>query len=360
MTRIAVLPRKLGPFVTRRREAGMSYPRIVLVALPLWLVLQFYLVVTRQVNAHVLMPLVSVPRFKRFQQDSPGIPGTHFYMIVMPRTLHFISVSLRLVPKHVRVTLLLNGVAAWEEAHLRREFADHAIVRLCTCPRSSLPHGAVLDLLIDHSQTDFGILDHDFFVLNPALFDSLQPTESTFALGVFRLRNSRADLEFPTTHFLFLHVPVVQAIKRKYRISANEYHKIPRQFEPFLANIRLGRDNCLKEYLDYFDAMNMLFALALHDGYGFQFPDLCADDVYHVGATSGRCANNRFSNYAGLRFLELADNSELTARYGSLYEGAGETTRRGNSGPAGNKLSLTGVASLERALARIKERLIAC
>jgi hypothetical protein len=359
MIRIAALPGILRRFVARRRDEGESYVRIVMVALPLRFLLRIHLIVTRHVNARVLMPCVTVPRFKRFHRDSAGGHDTHFYMIVMPRTLHFLSVSLKLIPKRVRVTLLLNGAAAWEEAYLRREFADHSIIRLCTCPKSSLEHGAVLDLLIDHSLTDFGILDHDLFVLDASLFDSLQPADTTFAIGAFKLCNSRADLEFPTTHFLFLHVPVVRAIKRKYRLSANAYHKIPRRLQPFLADMRLGSDNCLKEYLDYFDAMNMLFALAFHDGHGFQFLDLRTDDVYHVGATSGGSANNRFSNYAGLRFLELADNSELTARYRSRYDGAGEMTGPGNNAPGWDRLSLMGVAPLERALARIRDRLVA-
>ena len=220
MNRLTAIIRILKGFISRKRRSGRSLIQVLLLDLPLRLSMQLYLTLASFVNESIITPILTIPRFQEFQRINAGKLHDHFYVIVMPRTLHFLIVCLKLIPKKVNVILLLNGIDSWEEAYVRRHCEEYPIFRLSTCPKSSLSHGSVLNLLIDRNDSNFGILDHDFFIFNPALFDNLRFEDTTFAIGAFKLRNSKAGLEFPTTHFLFFNIELVD--ERRLKLSDND------------------------------------------------------------------------------------------------------------------------------------------
>ena len=200
--------------------------------------------------------------------------------------------------------LILNGTEAWEEEWLRAHCGDHPAFRLRTFPLSSLSHGSVVNLLLDHNESNFGILDHDLFVLNPGVFNDLTFQEGECVIGAFKLTNTKARLAFPTTHFLFFNTQLIKQVCVKHGVGAQVYTRIPPRLTPLLATLDLGYHNFLKDYLHYFDTLNLLLALALYEGHAVRFLDASADDLYHLGGSS-RMGGTPYEAYINRRFLEL-------------------------------------------------------
>jgi len=335
---------------------GRSVIRVILLDIPLRLARRSYSLLAALVNDSLICKLSNIPRFKEFQRVHADELHNHFYIIVMPNTLHFLFPCLRLIPNTVNVLLLLNGVDAWEEKYLKDHCRDHSIFRLTTFCHSSLSHGSVVNLLIDHNDSNFGILDHDLYLFNPTIFSRLKFEGDEFAIGAFKLTNKKAGLEFPTTHFLFLNIDLVKRIRNKHRIGAQAYTRIPSRLKPQLASLNLGYHNFLKDYLNYFDTLNMLFALALHDKLSFKFLGATADDVFHIGGTSGGEPNTSYQNYVGLRFIELLQESALAEHYSSLYDhvsASQELARELHRHPP----MAASIARVEKTIAEIKKRI---
>ena len=315
------------------------------------------MVLAARVNDSLIRNLSNIPRFKEFQRIHANKLHNHFYVIVMPNTLHYLLVCLKLIPKSVNVLLLLNGIDPWEEEYLRKQCGDYPVFELARCPKSSLSHGSVLNLLIDQNDANFGVLDHDMFVLNHAVFDNLSIEKNEFAIGAFKLRNKKAGLEFPTTQFLFFNIEWVKRIRTKYRVGAQEYFRIPRRLKPYLESLNLGQFNFLKEYMDYFDSMNMLFALAFYEKLSFKFLEACPDDFFHIGGTSGDNVRIPQKNYIGSRLLELLSQQELTTRYSFLYERVPPNPKRSRDLSENPPPTLIAAAGVEKAISKIQKRL---
>jgi len=71
-----------------------------------------------------------------------------------------------------------------------------------------MSHGTVLNLLLRTNDSNFGIIDHDLFLFNPQIFDDLSFKKDECVIGAFKLINTRAQLSFPTTHFMFFNSQV--------------------------------------------------------------------------------------------------------------------------------------------------------
>lgn len=274
----------------------------------------------------------------------------------MPNTLHFLLPCLKLIPRTVNIFLLLNGVKDWEEDYLKKHCANYPIFKLRGLLHSSLPHGSVLNLLIDYNNSNFGIMDHDLYVFNPAIFTGLEFDKAECAIGVFRLTNQKAGLVFPTTHFLFFNTKRIREIRKKYRVGAQVYARIPVRLEPLLDSLGLGYHNFLKEYMHYFDTLNLIFALAFYEKLSIKFLEVSPDDFYHIGGTSSN-QGTLFEKYIGLRFLELRQSSVLAQRYASLY---GQRTNSrdlwGQLSPAPPPAAF--LAQVERMVARIERHVL--
>ncbi len=69
--------------------------------------------IAERVNAHLLNRLIDKRRFRHFQcRHAP--PGGHFYIIVVPGTLHFLQPALALLKGKINLLLIVNGLQAWE------------------------------------------------------------------------------------------------------------------------------------------------------------------------------------------------------------------------------------------------------
>jgi len=242
--------------------------------------------------------------------------GDHFYIIVMPNILHFLSPCLELIPKNIRVFLILNGVRSWEEEYIGDHYPDYPAFRLMTFPYSSLSHGAVLNLLISSNESDFGIVDHDLYVFNENVFRELRFGQDECVIGLFELTNRRSGLSFPTTHFMFFNIDLVKRIMLKYRIGAHQYRRIPSHLREQLARLDLGYHNFLKDYLSYFDTFNLILAMAFYEGLSAKVLDLEHGDVHHFGGTSYG-TDSLYSIYVNMRLLEMPQHRLLKEKYRS-------------------------------------------
>lgn len=355
LKKITRLLERAMQFVSRKRHQGRAIHQIILVDLPVRMLARFWRGLAAFANESLANRFLNIRRFQEFQLAHGDKLENHFYIIVMPNTLHFLIPCLKLIPKTVSVFLILNGTKKWEAIYLRNHFGDYPIFELKTIPRSSLSHGIVLNLLIDHNHSNFGIIDHDLYIFNPAIFGNLGFEGEECAIGAFKLVNQKAKLEFPTTHFLFFNLRVLKSLRKQYRIGAQAYPKIPRHLHQALAGLNLGYHNFLKDYHDYFDTLTLLFAMALCEKFSFGFLPIAPDDVYHIGATSGNEASTALGNYIGLRFLKTFGTDTIAQNSGSLYDQVAGSKELGKELRRNPQLAQS-IASVELAIARIVER----
>jgi hypothetical protein len=302
-----------------RKECGKSTGLfgIIFYRLPRILARKAYRQVAAIANERFVDRVYNHQRFKNFQTIHQQKLGDHFYIIVMPNILHLLIPCLKLIPPKVNVFLILNGTAGWEENYLQKNFNGYPIFKLSVFPHSSLSHGSVLNLLLRNNDANFGIIDHDLFIFNPQIFDELNFRQDECVIGVFKLTNKKAQLRFPTTHFMFFNVKRIHQIMATYEIDARQYKKIPRHLEDKLASIKIGNQNYLKEYLNYFDTFNLILAMAFYEKLSARILELSPEDLFHVGATS-RGTNSIFSTYIHIKFLELSESPSFRGKYASL------------------------------------------
>ena len=310
--------RRLTRFIERERQTEHSLIQVLLSRIPRRVVSKVAPGVLEYGNVFVMNPLINAPRFRRFQSLHRVILNDHFYIIVMPNTLHFLVPCLGLIPSDVNVALLLNGAARWEEEYLRRRFEHRPIFRLRTMFRSSLAHGRVLNMLFDYHEVNFGIIDHDLYIFNKDTFGQLTFEDGQCAIGAFRIHNEKANIEFPTTHFMFFNMKLIRMVRSKYKIGAHMYRRIPRQATEGLRSLNLGYHNFPKDYLSVFDTMNLLLAMALFEGFSFRFIEGGPGDFFHIGGTS-TIGGELHRQFIGLKFLEMAQDEEIRERYANLY-----------------------------------------
>ena len=296
-------------------------------------------------------------RFRRFQQVHRSRVHRRFYITVVPRTLDLLEYCLKLLPADLNVFLILNGLADWELAYLATEFPDIPSFTLETRSGSIL-YDRVLDLLMEESEFDFGILDQDCFVLDESLFDQLQFQRNELVMSPFFTRNEEAGIEFPRTYFLYFNVPVVKSIRDKYRISFRRCWTLPVSLEEKLAELNLGYRNFPHASLNYFDNFQLIWAMAMHERIPFgRMPTThgrgaaCAERVVHIGAGHAYLTKPyrdsmmkslwsydrlsqlereklhaaAFCHYAHLMLLEASESDVLRQRYlpfFSTYDGS--------------------------------------
>ncbi|WP_342120686.1 hypothetical protein [Pseudoduganella sp. OTU4001] len=270
------------------------------------------------VNDGFLMRRASAPRFAAFQAGIAERLGGHFYVIVMPDTLHFLLPCLRLVAGRLPIVLLLNGARAWEAALLRQHFPDLPQFRVATLPRSSVNHGAMIDMMLRHNAHDFGILDHDLYLFDQRVLQELRFSDAEFLLCL--LADSGPRWTYPLTHFLYFRAAAWQRLMRQYGVGAGIYRKVPAAARGQLRGAGLRDGETLKPYHDFYDTLHVLLALGYSEGMElvqFEFAD---GGVIHLGGTSigSHHTKGMMDLYIHLLFLELAQVPELERRYAHL------------------------------------------
>jgi hypothetical protein len=291
-------------------------------------------------------------RFIEFQIAQQHKLGDHFYIIVMPNIMHFLIPCLNLIPPKVNVFLILNGTSSWEEDFLRNHFDGYPIFKLKPFPRSSLSHGSVLNLLLKNNDANFGIIDHDLFIFNPHIFDELSFKKDECVIGAFKLRNTKAQLTFPTTHFMFFNIKPIHRIMTTYEIDARQYKKTPRHLADKLSAINIGNHNYIKAYLNYFDTFNLILAMAFYEKLTARIPELSPDDLFHVGATS-RGTNSIYATYINMKLLELSENSTFRPKYANL-DANFKDSRAVIEHLAGDRSALAFIARINEIVSRLE------
>ena len=120
----------------RLRDRGHGRLGILLWRLPQAIALRGYRKAAYAINDRVLQRWITPARFDRFRARQGGRLGGHFYVIVMPRTLHFLLPCLRLIANDLRVVLLINGAYRWEADLLRSRWPNLPQFRVATLPNS--------------------------------------------------------------------------------------------------------------------------------------------------------------------------------------------------------------------------------
>jgi len=318
MTNLKLHIRRLQTWYRKERGKGIGLFAILVYMLPRILAVKAYRQLATVANDQIVDRFCNQKRFIEFQTTQQHKLGDHFYTIVMPNILHFLVPSLKLIPRKVDVFLILNGTANWEENYLRKNFKGYPIFKLNNFPYSSMSHGTVLNLLLRNNDSNFGIIDHDLFLFNPQIFDDLSFKKDECVIGAFKLKNTKAQLSFPTTHFMFFNIKRIHRIMTTYEIDARQYKNIPRRLENKLAELKIGHQNYLKEYLNYFDTFNLIMAMAFYEKLSARIAEMRPDDLFHVGATS--CGTHSiYATYINIKLLELSTDSSLSSKYSNLF-----------------------------------------
>lgn len=302
----------------RRIEArGHSHGRALLL-LPEVIVRRGYSAFARHLDDFQLIHKINHRAFEAFQRNHAPVAGGHFYLIVMPGTLHFLVPCLSLLPVHMRVILIANGAAEWECQYLARAFPRYPIFKLFTFPGSSLSHGTVLTLCLAWNERPFGVLDHDCYVFDPSIFDDLEFGERDCLVAVFGNTAARLGIPYPETFFLYFNSTLLRPIMGRYRVDARAYRKLPQTAREPLATIGIRDGVYLKEYHDYFDTLHVLLLLALTEGLTVRFlQSVDADSIAHLGSTSSGVAHTKdlMHSYVQLRFMELLNDVRVRHLY---------------------------------------------
>ena len=321
VTRLRANLRLARQLYQRLRARGHARLGTLLWRLPLLAALRAYRKLAQAANDGPLMRRATVARFRRFQASLASQEGGHFYIIVMPHTLHFLLPCLQLVARDVRVLLLLNGARRWEAELLRARWPDLPQFRVATLPNSSVGHGAMINLLLRHNEHDFGLLDHDLYLFDTAVLKRLRFADKEFLLCLLGDSSADGKWTYPLTHFLYFRMAEFRRLMQGYGVGAQMYRQVPEPARSRLRALGLRAGETLKSHHDFFDTLHVLLALAYADGLAVAQLKLAADDgVCHIGGTSlgSHHTKELVQLYTHLRFLDLAQEPLLRRRYAVL------------------------------------------
>lgn len=304
-------------------------------------------------NAYLLNPWRNVRRLRDFQATRVGAEEGHYYVIAVPGTLHYLLPCLGLIRHHVRVVVIDNGLTAWERAYLARRLPRVARFRLALLPGSLLSHGRVLNLLFAANQGNFGILDHDTYILRPALLQGHRPTPDEPVIALWSHWNEPARVRVPRTFFMYFHTPVIKSVMARYRVGMQVYQRVPRRLRPKLHAFGFTPDNPPKAYLGAYDATDLTLALCFTEGLRPRYPPFGRDTAVHLGGTSH--AQDPALEYTALRLLEFNDDQALTARYRPMLSSATTSAEALSRVPRERAAKLEG--AVDGLLARIAARI---
>jgi hypothetical protein len=277
--------RRIREAADKKRAKGAGYVFTLFFYLPARFVEKAFSGLRTRINKHLYNPYINLKRINRFHDANADKMDKHFYVIGMPGKMDFLEPCIALARDRMNLFVILNGVKKKEKKRLEEKFPDVPMVALSSFFSSPMPHGEVINLLLAANDDHFGLIDHDLYIFNDSAFAQLYFEENEFIAGPFALYNQKAGITFPATFFLFINTPVVKKIMAKYRIGAQIYTRIPSRLYPILKEMNLGYDNFLKAYLNYFDPFNLIFAMAVHEGYQAKIIKIREGDMIHLGST---------------------------------------------------------------------------
>ncbi len=277
-----------------------------------------------------------------------------YVLVLVPRILHYVIPCLTLARRRVPVVVVCNGARRWEVEALEQWFPDTPMVELRPVRGSMLPHGVVLDLLLRHATRNFALLDPDLLVFDPGVFDELKLRDGEVACGAFGFNNPEAALTFPTTHLLALDVPVIQELMATYHIRPVIYTRTPQHLVEPLGSLGLGDHNFPKDYLSYYDPLNLILAMAAYDGLQQRILNRDEAAVYHVGGVS-YLEQNVTLDYFNAKLLDQPFARSFRDRYRkSLFGARDPASARERAARGGAEKLLEGI---DRTIERVAQEM---
>ncbi|MCV2368007.1 hypothetical protein [Roseateles oligotrophus] len=303
------------------RERGWGLFAVLLLHVPTATLLRVWRVFAQRLDGGRVQQAFNLRRFVRFQGSLPNSALPRFYVIVMPFTLHFLLPCLALLKGRADLVLLSNGARQWERDLLIKRFPDLPMFVLRTVPWASIEHGHVINLLLENHRGNFGIIDHDCYVFDGAIFDQLKPAADECLLSLFGEESRSVEFTFPLTFLLFFNAEPLRLLMRRFGIGAQLYREIPPSARSAMAQIGLGERTFWKSYHNFRDTLHVLLGVALAQGQQIKFLSSQEDlPAMHVGGTSigSHHAKSLPALYIHLRFLELLNDPVLNRRYAHL------------------------------------------
>jgi hypothetical protein len=334
MGRLGAELRRLRAALQPLRARGFGSVQALLWQLPAAVALRGWRRLTRPINGRVLSALSNGPRLAKFQATLPVFETPPLYVVVMPQVLHFLAPCLALLRGRAPLVLVGNGAAGWEMEWLRQRLPEAPQFRLRRLPGTSVEHGEVLGLLLQYQRGDFGIIDHDCYLLDPGLLSRLRPLPGDAIVTPWADTHEGLPLPVPLTHLMFLHAQPLQALMHRSGISPRLYRHTPRAARPAFRGLGLAEGQYLKPYQRFHDTLHVLLALALAQDLGVRVVAPEGDlPLAHIGGTSigSHHTKSLFALHVHLRFLDLVGDDGLRRRYARLthpLRSAGEALLR--------------------------------
>ena len=237
-----------------------------------------------------------------------------FVVIAVPDTLHVLLPCLELAGRVERIVLISNGLKGWELDLLRRRFPGTPIARLPSIPGAMIAHGRVVSVLLEAADRDFTLHDPDLYVFRTAVYDELAPGPAEIAVGAYGVTNRRARITFPTTHLVSIRTEALRDLATRFGVGPEVYRRTPAHVAEALRKLDIGDHNLPKDYLPYYDLLNLLWMLALHEGKSLRVLGVTPEDALHIGGVSYDRDNRRL-RYVHAAFLALPGSEELEPKY---------------------------------------------
>lgn len=301
------------------RVRGYSLPAALLLHFPRVVLARSYRKLAVRINRAGVFRALNARALRRLHEANRELADARrFYVIVMPATLHFLLPCLALLPDDLRVSLVANGARGWELRLVAAAFPRLPICRLARMPGTSLSHGDVITLLLNSGTGDFGLLDHDCYVFERALFADVAPEAMQCLTAIYGGVSGKTGLTYPETYFLYLNARVLRAIMARYHVDARIYRKAPAHVRAIIGRLGLGGSVYYKDHATFFDTLHLMLGLALAEGFGYRFLQPVGQDaIAHVGGTSWKTGVTKelIDCYIDWRFLELTHDERLRRRY---------------------------------------------
>ena len=94
-------------------------------------------------------------------------------------------------------------------------------------PATSVEHGDVISLLIEHHRGPFGIVDHDCYLFDADLLGHLMPAPDECMVALVADRHPHLNFELPLTHLLVLNAEPLRRLMQETGIDAGMARHTP-------------------------------------------------------------------------------------------------------------------------------------
>lgn len=202
-------------------------------------------------------------------QPLPTLNRTHAVIVAMPGGIHMADVAMSKLTAALPMLCVLNGVSAAEAQWLvNRRPSAHFM----SSPRV-LAHHDVINSLIDKSNHDFWLVDHDCLVLQP---NALSVAEDACgdAIGAVFFATATPPTAFikPHTFLMFIRPSVARTVFREFCVDATPrtWSQLPRRARAACESLGLSPTQLPEEGKAFFDTLCVASACAAATGRGFR------------------------------------------------------------------------------------------